>query len=55
MLRLRKRTATGFERRSVDLPARSLYRLSGEVRWEWEHSIVPLDVTRRSVTFRTLR
>jgi len=54
-LRLRRRTEAGFERRSVPLPARSLYRLSGEVRWEWEHSIVPLAVTRRSVTFRTLR
>ena len=55
ILRLRRRTASGFERRSVPLPARSLYRLSGEVRWEWEHSITPMDVTRRSITFRTLR
>jgi alkylated DNA repair dioxygenase AlkB len=54
-LRLRRRTEGGFERRSVPLPARSLYRLSGEVRWEWEHSIAPMDVTRWSVTFRTLR
>jgi alkylated DNA repair dioxygenase AlkB len=55
VMRLRRRTETGFERRALPLPARSLYRLSGEVRWEWEHSIVPMDVTRRSVTFRTLR
>ena len=54
-MRLRRRTETGFERRNVALPARSLYRLSGEVRWEWEHSIAPMDVTRRSITFRTLR
>ena len=54
-LRLRRRIEGGFERRSVPLPARSLYRLSGEVRWDWEHSIVPLEETRRSVTFRTLR
>ena len=54
-LRLRRRTEAGFERRNVPLPARSLYRLAGEVRWDWEHSIVPLDQTRRSVTFRTLR
>ena len=54
-LRLRRRTATAFERRSVLLPARSLYRLSDEVRWEWEHSIAPLDTTRRSITFRTLQ
>jgi len=55
ILRLRRRTENGFERCSIPLPARSLYRLSGEVRWEWEHSITPMDVTRRSITFRTLR
>lgn len=54
-MRLRRRTETGFERRAVPLPARSLYRLSGEVRWDWEHSIAPMDRTRWSVTFRTLR
>ncbi len=54
-MRLRRRTEAGFERRTLPLPARSLYRLSGEVRWAWEHSIVPLEETRRSVTFRTLR
>lgn len=55
VMRLRRRTADGFERRQLALPARSLYRLSGEVRWEWEHSIAPMAVTRRSITFRTLR
>jgi alkylated DNA repair dioxygenase AlkB len=54
VLRLRRRTETGFDRRSVDLPQRSLYLLSGEVRRKWEHSIVPLDVTRRSITLRSL-
>jgi alkylated DNA repair dioxygenase AlkB len=54
VLRLRRRTAAGFERRNLDLPPRSLYLLSGEVRREWEHSIVPMAVTRRSITFRTL-
>jgi len=54
-LRLRRRTESGFERRSVDLPPRSLYLLSGEVRHAWEHSIMPLEVTRRSITLRTLR
>jgi alkylated DNA repair dioxygenase AlkB len=54
-LRLRRRlTGGGFERVPVELPRRSLYLLSGEVRSEWEHSIAPMDVTRRSVTFRTL-
>ena len=54
-MRLRRRTEEGFERRKLPLPARSLYRLSGEVRWEWEHSIAPMEETRWSVTFRTLR
>ena len=53
-MRLRRRTEAGFERHNVLLPARSLYRLSGEVRWEWEHSIAPLEQTRWSVTFRSL-
>lgn len=54
-MRLRQRTEAGFERRKLLLPARSLYRLSGEVRWEWEHSIAPMEETRWSVTFRSLR
>jgi alkylated DNA repair dioxygenase AlkB len=54
-LRLRRRTATGFERRTVLLPPRSLYRLEGEARHGWEHSIAPADRTRRSITLRTLR
>ena len=54
-LRLRRRTGSGFERRSVELPRRSLYLLSGEAREGWEHSIAPMEVTRRSITFRTLR
>ena len=55
VMRLRRRTANGFERRKLALPPRSLYRLSDEVRWEWEHSIAPMAQTRRSVTFRSLR
>ena len=55
-LRLRRRLPEGgFERRSVELPPRSLYLLSGEVRSAWEHSIAPMEVTRRSITLRTLR
>lgn len=54
-LRLRRRTGSGFERRRLALAPRSLYRLSGEGRWDWEHSIAPMEVTRRSITFRTLR
>lgn len=54
VLRLRQRTAGGFHRHSVELPRRSLYRLSGEVRRAWEHSLAPMDVTRRSITLRTM-
>lgn len=55
VLRLRRRTADGFDRRKVELPPRSAYLLSGEVRENWEHSIAPIDATRRSITFRSLR
>jgi alkylated DNA repair protein (DNA oxidative demethylase) len=54
-LRLRRRTPDGFERRHVELPPRSLYLLTGEVREAWEHSIAPMDAVRRSVTLRTMR
>ncbi|RPF72801.1 alpha-ketoglutarate-dependent dioxygenase AlkB [Aurantiacibacter spongiae] len=56
-LRLRRRRAQGdgFARRAVPLEPRALYRLSGEVRELWEHSIAPMAQTRRSVTFRTMR
>ena len=54
-LRLRRRRPDGgFERSSQELAPRSLYRLSGEARHGWEHSIAPMEVTRRSITFRTL-
>lgn len=54
-LRLRRRcVAGGFERASLDLAPRSIYHLSGEVRYDWEHSIAPMDVRRWSVTFRSL-
>jgi alkylated DNA repair dioxygenase AlkB len=54
VLRLRQRTEHGFERHAVPLPPRSIYLLSGEVRREWEHSIVPVESTRFSITFRSL-
>lgn len=54
-LRLRRRTESGFERAAITLPPRSLYRLEGPARWEWEHSLAPVEQTRRSITLRTLR
>ena len=53
-LRLRQRTATGFCRASVNVEPRSAYLISGESRWNWEHSIAPGDQLRFSITFRTL-
>jgi alkylated DNA repair dioxygenase AlkB len=54
-MRLRRRLPKGFERSSAPLAPRSLYHLSGEVRDCWEHSILPMDVPRWSITFRSLR
>ncbi|ANI77572.1 MULTISPECIES: alpha-ketoglutarate-dependent dioxygenase AlkB [Sphingobium] len=53
-LRFRKRTATGFDRLSIPLAPRSVYHLSGEARHDWEHSIMPQDRGRLSITFRSL-
>ena len=53
-MRFRRRRAGGFDRASVPLAPRSLYHLTDDVRWKWEHSIQPMDVTRWSITFRSL-
>lgn len=53
-LRLRRRSPTGFERAKIELPRRSIYHLSGEVRHQWEHSILPMEQPRWSITFRSL-
>ena len=53
-LRLRRRRAEGFDRASVLLDPRAAYHLSGEARHDWEHSIVPMEDTRWSLTFRSL-
>src|SRR3546814_4248342 len=49
------RSATGFERASALLATRSIYHLTGEARHQWEHSIAEMDLTRWSITFRSLR
>ncbi|HEY0964085.1 MAG TPA: alpha-ketoglutarate-dependent dioxygenase AlkB [Pseudomonadales bacterium] len=54
-MRFRRRVQQRWQRVSVPLAGRSLYRLSGEVRHDWEHSIVELaEGVRYSITFRTL-
>ncbi|HUN48506.1 MAG TPA: alpha-ketoglutarate-dependent dioxygenase AlkB [Stellaceae bacterium] len=54
VLRFRRRREGGFDRVSVPLAPRSLYRLSGEARHAWEHSIAEQDALRWSITFRSL-
>lgn len=54
VLRLRQRNGTGFDRCKLPLPTRSIYRLRGDVRHRWEHSITPIEATRWSITFRSL-
>lgn len=53
-MRFRRRTGTGFDRTKASLASRSIYRLSGDARHQWEHSIAPMDVPRWSITFRTM-
>jgi alkylated DNA repair dioxygenase AlkB len=54
-LRLRKRVGDGFERCAIELAPRSIYRLMGEARSVWEHSIPPVKAHRYSITFRNFR
>jgi DNA oxidative demethylase len=39
---------------SFALEPRSIYVLSGSVRWQWQHSIPAMEKPRYSITFRTL-
>jgi len=40
---------------AVALAPRSVYRLEGEARWQWQHRIPPTPGLRYSITFRTRR
>jgi alkylated DNA repair dioxygenase AlkB len=53
--RLRRKAGTKWERRSLTVEPRSAYLLRGPARNEWEHSILPVETRRYSITFRTLR
>jgi alkylated DNA repair dioxygenase AlkB len=52
ILRLRRRQGNEWGRASRTLQPRSAYLLRGAVRWEWQHSVPPVDALRYSVTFR---
>lgn len=54
VMRLRRRDGVRFVRRNAPLACGSAYRLSGEARAAWAHSITPMTALRYSVTFRTL-
>ena len=53
-MRFRRRKPGGFDRATRLLAPRSIYHLTGQVRHEWEHSIAAMEVTRWSITFRSL-
>jgi DNA oxidative demethylase len=55
--RMRFQTGTGPTRMTsaIDLPPRSIYLLTREVRTKWQHMIPPTREQRYSITFRTLR
>ncbi|WP_242146201.1 alpha-ketoglutarate-dependent dioxygenase AlkB [Sphingomonas sp. BAUL-RG-20F-R05-02] len=52
-MRFRKRTDRGWRRVTVPLAPRGSYRLSGEARHAWEHSILPMQERRYSITMRS--
>jgi alkylated DNA repair dioxygenase AlkB len=52
-LRLRRKDGGRWTRRSQIVAPRSAYLLRGAARFDWEHSIPPLDRLRYSITFRT--
>jgi len=55
--RMRFQTGTGTDRTTyaLELPPRSIYLLTAEVRMKWQHMIPPTKELRYSITFRTLR
>lgn len=54
-MRFRRRTDKGFSRAKAPLAPRSIYHMSREARYDWEHSIAPMEALRWSITFRSLK
>jgi alkylated DNA repair dioxygenase AlkB len=52
--RFRRKAGESWERFTLEMQPRSLYLMSGESRHLWEHSIPPVEMTRYSITFRTM-
>lgn len=55
VFRLRKRVETKWQRVNIHALPRSSYFFEGKARWDWEHSIPPVEALRYSITFRSLR
>jgi alkylated DNA repair dioxygenase AlkB len=53
VLRFRRKAGAKWERMNAKLAPRSAYLLAGDARHVWQHSIVPGETLRYSVTFRT--
>jgi alkylated DNA repair dioxygenase AlkB len=54
LFRFRRKEGTRWKRASLQLQRRSAYLLRGPARWDWQHSIPPVDTLRYSITFRSL-
>jgi alkylated DNA repair dioxygenase AlkB len=52
--RFRRKVGAKWQRYTLTAEPRSLYRMTGEVRHVWEHSIPAVDALRYSITFRTM-
>jgi alkylated DNA repair protein (DNA oxidative demethylase) len=52
-MRFRRKSGDRWQRVLSPLEPRGIYHLSGEVRTDWEHSIVEMDQTRYAITFRS--
>lgn len=52
--RFRRKVNVLWQRLTFDIQPRSLYRMSGQARHLWEHSIPPVAAQRWSITFRTM-
>jgi alkylated DNA repair dioxygenase AlkB len=52
--RFRRKAGRKWERYSINAQPRSIYRMTGPSRHEWEHSIPEVEALRYSITFRTM-
>jgi alkylated DNA repair dioxygenase AlkB len=53
-LRFRRKVGEKWQRFTLKAEPRSIYLLRGPARREWEHSLMPVEALRYSITFRTL-